>query len=375
MPRPSKGARIWFDKSAGQWFIRDGKSKRSTGCSFSERKGAEEALATYIATRYVPPTDSRASKLLVADILTYYSREIAVMHKSQAASYAIGALVGWWKARPLSDVKRSTCKQYVDARTKQPRAQAKTDKAKARKVSAETARRELNVLRAAIRAYHEETPLDALPVVTLPPPSPARNRWMRRDEVARMIRAARQMGRESKRSDDKEAATALIRFILVAVYTGTRAGAVRRLGWQSNPLGGWVDIEGGVIHRRSEGEVESKKRKPPVRIPDRLKGSMHRWRTKDMAAVTPVPFVVHYRGKPVKAQRKTWNEARRRAKLGDDVTPHILKHTAVTWMMQAGSDPWEVSDYIGISLQMLQDVYGHHHPDFQKGVTSRVGRK
>ncbi|MDX1561983.1 MAG: ATP-binding cassette domain-containing protein, partial [Gammaproteobacteria bacterium] len=46
--------------------------------------------------------------------------------------------------------------------------QAKSQEARKRKVTTETARRELTVLRAAINAYHAETPLDALPVVTLP---------------------------------------------------------------------------------------------------------------------------------------------------------------------------------------------------------------
>lgn len=33
--------------------------------------------------------------------------------------------------------------------------------------------------------------------------------------------------------------------------------------------------------------------------------------------------------------------------------------------MQAGIDPWEAAGALGMSLEMLQRTYGHHHPDFQ----------
>lgn len=43
--------------------------------------------------------------------------------------------------------------------------------------------------------------------------------------------------------------------------------------------------------------------------------------------------------------------------------------------MLAGADIWDASHYLGMSPKMLEDVYGHHHPDFQKAVASKVGKK
>jgi hypothetical protein len=31
--------------------------------------------------------------------------------------------------------------------------------------------------------------------------------------------------------------------------------------------------------------------------------------------------------------------------------------------MQRGADPWQAAGYLGMSLKVLLDTYGHHHPD------------
>jgi integrase len=68
-------------------------------------------------------------------------------------------------------------------------------------------------------------------------------------------------------------------------------------------------------------------------------------------------------GKPVNKLRRSWAAARERAELGTDVTPHILRHTAATWLMQAGVSLWEAAGYLGMTVEVLERVYGHHHPE------------
>src|SRR5215208_8368967 len=58
------------------------------------------------------------------------------------------------------------------------------------------------------------------------------------------------------------------------------------------------------------------------------------------------------------------------AKLEGKVTPHTLRHTAATWLMQSGIDKWEAAGYLGMSVEMLDRVYGHHHPDHLKGAAN-----
>jgi integrase len=46
---------------------------------------------------------------------------------------------------------------------------------------------------------------------------------------------------------------------------------------------------------------------------------------------------------------------------------NVLRHTAATWLMQSGTDPWEAAGFLGMSVEMLLERYGHHHPDRLSG--------
>src|SRR5215468_6113341 len=70
----------------------------------------------------------------------------------------------------------------------------------------------------------------------------------------------------------------IARFILLALYTGTRAGAICGAALQPTVGRGWIDIARGVFYRRPEGERETKKRKPPVPLPPELHGHLRRWK-------------------------------------------------------------------------------------------------
>jgi integrase len=144
---------------------------------------------------------------------------------------------------------------------------------------------------------------------------------------------------------------------LLGIYTGTRSGALLALEWKR------IDLQQGVLLRRAYGQAESKKRAPPVRLGRRILAHLRRWRWLDPELCR---FVCHYDGKHVRKLRRSWDTAVRKAGLGPDVIPHTLRHTRATWLMQRGIDPWEASGHLGMSVEMLMRVYGHHHPDTQK---------
>ena len=37
-------------------------------------------------------------------------------------------------------------------------------------------------------------------------------------------------------------------------------------------------------------------------------------------------------------------------------------------MMQSGTDLWQASGYLGMSIKTLEKDYGHHHPDHLESV-------
>lgn len=63
------------------------------------------------------------------------------------------------------------------------------------------------------------------------------------------------------------------------------------------------------------------------------------------------------------------------AGLGPEVTPHTLRHTAATWLMQSGADLWDAAGFLGMSVATLERVYGHHHPDHQRTAVENLGRR
>jgi hypothetical protein len=44
-----------------------------------------------------------------------------------------------------------------------------------------------------------------------------------------------------------------------------------------------------------------------------------------------------------------------------------------TWLMQAGVDKWEAADFLGMTVEMLDRVYGRHHPQHLKKAARSIG--
>jgi len=53
----------------------------------------------------------------------------------------------------------------------------------------------------------------------------------------------------------------------------------------------------------------------------------------------------------------------------------VLRHTAATWAMQNGADLWQAAGFLGMTVEMLQERYGHHHPDFQADAARAVAAR
>jgi integrase len=324
MPRRRSPPRLYLDPTRRQWVIRDGQRLVRTGCAEPDRHGAEARLATYLGQKHTP---QRGPSPLIADVLlAYASDHLPHTRSSKNAAYNVSNLSAWWGVKKLSDVTARNCRAYAESK------------------SPAAARRDLETLRAALGYWHREYgPLPSVPSVVLPPKPQARGRWLTRNEVARLVWAARRTPH-------------LARFILLGVYTGSRSGILLALRWS------WIDLARGVMLRRAPGTGESKKRTPPVRLGSRIQAHLRRWQRLDGEGV----YVCHYSGQRIMKMRRSWRTAVRAAGLDKDVTPHTLRHTRATWLMQKGIDPWEAAGHLGMSLEMLERNYGHHHPDAQK---------
>jgi len=149
--------------------------------------------------------------------------------------------------------------------------------------------------------------------------------------------------------------------------------AIVRARWTASGQEPHVDTERGLLFRRGSDERETSKRQPPARITPRLLAHMKRWKRLD--AKHEFDHVVHVNGKALTGKIRTaWEGARSDAALGQDVVPHVLRHTSATWLMQGGSPLSDAAGFLGMSEQTLREHYWHHHPDFQDGVDEAFGR-
>lgn len=98
---------------------------------------------------------------------------------------------------------------------------------------------------------------------------------------------------------------------------------------------------------------------------------MRRWARPKLVA----DCFVEFNGKPVASVKKGFRSAVGLAKLTGKVTPHTLRHTAATWLMQRGVPVWEAAEFLGMSAEVLLSTYGHHHPDFLHGAANAITSK
>lgn len=364
MPRKRLPARLRLREREGReprWVIVDGRTEIDTGCGPGDYKRAEEKLGEHIAaSREIDTSARNPAQISVADVIALYINN----NPAPPMCYHAAPLLAFFGLRTLRDINGQLCRKYAETR-------------RAAVVPA-TVRRELGTMQAAINFWHVESPLDAVPKVWKPEDSAPRDRVLTRNEVARLLTACRKLsrrpviaGRGARQIIDYRH---VARFILLGLYTGTRHETILRLRWHESADAGWLDPNRGIIFRAGPAEKQTRKRRGAARMPDRLLAHVRRWARMDLAQ-GPQMAVVRYKGRPITRQQRGWDAVVKAAGLGADVTPHVLKHSAATWLLRAGVDLWDVSALTSTSMKTLEGVYGHHSPEFQQASAKAFRRK
>lgn len=380
--RTPKGPRLWLQPERirpsrkpepAVWIIRDGKHKVSTGCGPADLREAEQRLARYLAEKYEPKrSSSDPAQTPTADVLALFAQDVVPSYSRPKEYVArIKRLLSFWgdpeeairiaqehrrkvgeMNGTLADVRTATCQLYV------------------KWVGADrTASRDLELLRSAINHAYNEQIIDKKVPVALPEPSQPRERWLTRSEVAQLVWTAwRARRNQDGEADDWGHLKHVARFILMAHYTGTRKAAILAAAFKQMTGAGYVDLDRGIWYRKAQGARATKKRQPPVVLPEPLLGHLRRWKKNGQT------YAVEYNGQPVERLDKSYRALVRSLDLGDDVVIHTLRHTAITWAMQRGMDIADASVYFGVSIETLMRVYWHHHPKYQESAARIMAR-
>jgi integrase len=347
--RPARGAR------QAHWVILDtGRPETSTGCGAHDTAGAEQALGRYLALKRLEDNNSKdPAKIPVADVIALYAAGPAQGHTLPGDTQRrLNTLLEFFGDYVLAQINGDLCRQYAQ-----------------KCFSDAVARRELEDLRSAINYHRKEGKCDRIISVWLPERQPGRIRWLTRKEASGLIRAAWRY-REVQKGlrTDRRSRQHVARFVLVGLYTGTRAGAICGASFHPTSDRGYVDVDRGVFYRRAADARVTKKRQTPVPLPPGLLAHLRRWKASGQTNV------VEWNGKPVKRITKAFRNAVRELGL-KDVTPHTLRHTAATWLMQRGVPLWQAAGYLGMTEKQLEDGYGHHHPDWLDEARGAFGRR
>lgn len=241
-----------------------------------------------------------------------------------------------WKAlknkfgplRP-DQVTRDLCRSHTHARRFQGRADG-------------TIGKELGCLRAALRWSDKHTPA----VFEMPPRSPPKDRRLTREEYRRLKIGAKQSGLH------------IYIFVVLGLTTAGRKQALLDLTWDR------VDFGTGLIKLSDGRHGKGRATVPMTRHARRVLSLARKMRTS--------PFVIEYAGRPVASIKRGFASACKRAGL-ENVTPHVLRHTAAAWMAEAGIPMSEIAQVLGHrDDRITQQVYARYSPDYLRRAISAL---
>lgn len=278
----------------------------------------------------------------VAQVLDEYAQFKMGTSSAERLSYSMEHLLNFFGNDTLDGVNKEAIYRYYKTGS---RARA-------------TKRRELTDLRSATNHAVEMKRIESFNFPKLGEKPPAKVRYMTRDEVAQLHRAARREYRTR---------FTLCLFIIIAYYTGARKGVIMDLKWDQ------INFDANEIDFRDLELEETNKRRAIVPMSPVLRAMLlRRFRRYSNQS----EYVFHQKKNPtrrVKSIDSGFRTSAKKAKL-KEVTPHTLRHTRVSEFAQAGEPIVNVSAFMAMSYQTIFEVYAHFNKADLHNMAKNIGR-
>ena len=333
-----------------------------TGCHADDCEGRDKALRDYIAKKYDPkkalskndPNTIKITDVCSLEILHIQKRNIDQEYKNKLI-YAIERIGIWFADYTIGDLDGELQERYAVERVLQP-----------------SAHRDLKLLQAAVNrcVKKKKGGIQARFSATLPPAPKSRERFLTRDEAAKLLWTAWRYRKKTKLPGSKGRYTLrhIARYILIGIYTGSRNGDICNASLIPAIDRGYVDLDSGIFKRKPDAKEATSKLQPTIPLPKELLAHMRRWKRVGVSNHS----VIEWHGKRVRRIQDGWESLVKKAGLATDdkrqkVLRHTLRHTAITWYLHPNHrrpaiDIETVSLYCGVSVETIRKTYRHETP-------------
>jgi integrase len=325
MPRPRKPARLVRVPRKPNWYIRDGSTLESTG---TEDEEAAQCELTY----YLSQKNSPSRNPTVAEILDARLSDLKSSGKPRASNSVF-----------YHKQLKSTFGPFRPGEITPPMVMLHWEK---RKAAPSSLREELLELRVALNFAYRAGWIDRVFHIEVPNKNPPKDVYLTREQVMTLLGKAKSLH--------------LRLFILIAMTTGARKGAILGLTWER------VDMERGFIDFNDPERRETKKRRASVPVGPEVIAAL-----RDARQFAQTAFVIEYMGSPLESIRTAFRRAAKDAGL-PWATPHVLKHSVVSWLAEDGYTVDRISDLTATHPNTVRRVYRKFNPNYMRDMAESL---
>ena len=350
MSKRNRGEFVKYRKDRGWWgvaeYVKGRLHWRVSGL------GSEEEAKVTLAKRVLEQGKRSDDDITLGEIMAYYlDHKAPTLANPENAIYFDERLAGFWASKKLKDITQANIRAYHEFADKQYQKFQKDQGYKSIKpIKPASVRRFLEHLRSCVGLAYKDQVIGTMPHFNLPEPGESKDRWLTRDEAARLLREARKL---------KYARTYLPCFIRIALRTGARKSKILEL------RGNQIDLANMCVNYSGGNSVKRTAKAP---IFDRQVPYFRAMREN-----TGIGFIINMYGKPVKNVHKGFQEACKNAGL-QGVTIHTLRHTFASWLKQDGASVSDVAEALGHSSTVMVDRTYAHMGDGYIQKLRKVGR-
>lgn len=320
------------------WYVQwheGGRSRRVTTRTAS-RDEAEAFLAAFRLAAASAPVDD----LTISGALEWYWTSYARDNTMKPSNTALGIryLKPFFGDTPAASLTLEMQEAFVAHRRTQ--------------TGDESIRRDLSVLSAALHRAVKYKKLAHCPPIHTLSPAPARERWLTRDEVAKLFWQLR--GKRSRH---------VLLFCRLALYTGARTGAILDLTWDR------VNFHTGLIDYRKPGRRVTKKRRTVTPMTRKVRRMLKHAKKHSRST-----HVISWAGERIDRVAKA--VIANAEKVGiEDFHPHVLRHTFASWAVHKRVSIYTVGKALGQTVASTTERYAKLAPDDVRDAMETAGKK